>query len=236
MALLKNYATRMTDSGSNLSKAAQARNSALGKIGSQLNDLYAKATDINSVLNRTSGSSTTSSGRSGASKATSARSYSGGGGGGYDYPVEVSDPYGDAMNDLNNANARMLSLLKQNYDNAVNNINAQYDYSQQTQENDSAKALREAYVNYMMSNRNIGNDMNRAGVNGGVAESTRAKMYNNYGNNRNAIRTNLQDKLAQINLARNSALAEAEANYNNALVDQTMNMFNKQMALRNQYM
>ncbi len=211
------------------------KTSMLGGIGSAANDALKKSLDAFNGINTGSYSG---GGLGSSSSSASKKSYSGGssGGGSYDYPVEVSDPYGDAMNDLNNANARMLSLLKQNYDNAVNNINAQYDYTQQTQENDSAKALREAYVNYMMSNRNIGNDMNRAGVNGGVAESTRAKMYNNYGNNRNAIRTNLQDQLAQINLARNSALAEAEANYNNALVDQTMNMFNKQMALRNQYM
>lgn len=226
MALVSNKYTKMTDTGTGSKSAQDAASKMNAYILERRNYLDSLRNNAPKASNK----------KASAPKATSTRSYSGGGGGGYDYPTEVSDPYGDAMNDLNNANARMLSLLKQNYDNAVNNINAQYDYSQQTQENDSAKALREAYVNYMMSNRNIGNDMNRAGVNGGVAESTRAKMYNNYGNNRNAIRTNLQDKLAQINLARNSALAEAEANYNNALVDQTMNMFNKQMALRNQYM
>lgn len=214
--------------------ASAKKSSILSGIGSAANDALKKSLEAFNGIN--SGSNSGGGSGSGSSSA-SQRSYSGGGGGGgYEAMANFSDPYGDALNDLNATNAQMLALMRQNYDNAVGSINAQYDYTQQTQEKDSAKALREAYVNYMMSNRNIGNDMNRAGVNGGVAESTRAKMYNNYGNNRNAIRTNLQDKLAEINLARNSALAQAQADYNNAMINQALTFYNQKNALRNQYM
>ncbi len=149
-----------------------------------------------------------------------------------DYGGPDLSAYNDALADLDASNAKVLALLKKNYDNSVNSINGKYDLTQKTQEADSANALREAYVNYMMNRRNIDGDLNRSGMNGGVAESTRAKMYNNYGNNRNALRTVLQNRLAEINLGRNEALNTLENEYNNAVAKQTMDSFNRRAALR----
>ena len=163
---------------------------------------------------------------------------SGSGGGGY-YEAPSYDPSG-AINDQYNellaqskaANQRILDALKANFENSTKNINANYDLQQKTSEQDSADALRQAYINYMMSRRNIDGDLARAGYTGGLAESNKARMYNNYGTNRNAIRTLLAQNLEKINTARNAELNDIQSEYNTALANQYQKYYDREMAIR----
>lgn len=170
--------------------------------------------------------------------ASAGRSGSGSGGGGY-YEAPSYDPSG-AINDQYNellaqskaANQRILDALKANFENSTKNINANYDLQQKTSEQDSADALRQAYINYMMSRRNIDGDLARAGYTGGLAESNKARMYNNYGTNRNAIRTLLAQNLEKINTARNAELNDIQSEYNTALANQYQKYYDREMAIR----
>ncbi len=167
------------------------------------------------------------------------RSGSGSGGGGGYYEAPSYDPSG-AINDQYNellaqsraANQRILDALKANFENSTKNINANYDLQQKTSEQDSADALRQAYINYMMSRRNIDGDLARAGYTGGLAESNKARMYNNYGTNRNAIRTLLAQNLEKINTARNAELNDIQSEYNTALANQYQKYYDREMAIR----
>ena len=66
--------------------------------------------------------------------------------------------------------------------------------------------MRQAYINNMLSRRDLQQAMVAQGFNGGATETTRANMENNYGNARNSIDT-----------TRNKNLAELAAQYSNNL-------------------
>lgn len=114
-----------------------------------------------------------------------------------------------------NPNANALSLLAQNYNNSVKTVNDRYALQEQQMRADAEKELREAYINYMMSKKNIDNDMARLGYTGGVTESNRARMYNNYGTIRNDINRRLEDKLNPLLVNKNAELLSLLNNYNN---------------------
>lgn len=150
----------------------------------------------------------------------------------YDASAAINDQYNELLAQSRAANQRVLDALKANFDNSTKNINANYDLQQKTSEQDSADALRQAYINYMMSRRNINNDLARAGYTGGLAESNKARMFNNYGTNRNAIRTLLAQNLEKINTARNAELNDVQSQYDTALANQWQKYYDREMAIR----
>ena len=160
---------------------------------------------------------------------------SGGGGGSTPYvdPNQaVKDRYNQLLKNLSADNNQILKTLKKNYNNSQNVINANYDLTQGNAEQDSANALREAYINYMMNKRNAQDTMARQGMTGGLTESNMARMYNNYGTNRNNIQTTLANNLAKINAERNSNLAELLNQYNTARSNQMSNYYDKKTAIQ----
>ena len=114
-----------------------------------------------------------------------------------------------------NPNANALSLLAQNYNNSVKAVNDRYALQEQQMRADAEKELREAYINYMMSRKNADNDMARLGYTGGLTESNRARMYNNYGTIRNDINRRLEDQLNPLRVNKNAELLSLLNNYNN---------------------
>lgn len=150
----------------------------------------------------------------------------------YDPSGAINEQYNQLLAQSQAANQRILDALKANFDNSTQNVNANYDLQQKTSEQDSADALRQAYINYMMSRRNIDGDLARAGYTGGLAESNKARMYNNYGTNRNAIRTLLAQNLEKINTARNAELNDLQSQYNTALANQYQKYYDREMAIR----
>ena len=170
---------------------------------------------------------TRSSGGKGSSKSDLKIS---GGGGGFD----ISGLEGAAQA----AYDRSMALVMDNYNEALNNLNANYAASRKQMNNnykrsnkninaDAENAMRQAYVNNMLSRRDLQQAMSAQGLNGGATETTRASMENNYGNARNGI-----DK------TRNNNLAEIENTYQNnllALEQQMNNAKNELSAQKMQY-
>lgn len=146
-----------------------------------------------------------------------------GGGGGYDIAAALAAQrqaaLDKAISTVENAYKRKTELLGKNYNSSVNNLRNQYDFSSNNLQKDAARSLKDAYVNRMLSQKSIGQQLSALGIGGGAAESTIAGINNNYGNSRNDINTTLNDNLASLNNVLQSNLAAIEQSYNTALAD-----------------
>lgn len=171
-----------------------------------------------------------------------AESYAiGGGGGGYDYAAMIAEmlaaqraaaeqAYNRSMANLNKAWDDTTAALKNNLNSSLKTMEDNYKYGQGVQNEDAAKSLREAYVNYMMNKRNLNQNLSAAGVSGGATESSMANMFNNYGTSRNNINTTLAKNLAQLLNTYNNNVAAANQLYNSQYADAA----NNRMAQYNQ--
>lgn len=59
-------------------------------------------------------------------------------------------------------------------------------------------ALREAYINRMLSQRNLQQQLSAQGISGGASETTQASMLNNYQDSRNDLEKERQQQLANL--------------------------------------
>ena len=177
-----------------------------------------------------SSSSSSSSGSSGSSSSSSSSASYDSGSSGYDYASMISDMLAQqraaAQEAYNNSRARLeeawgntQSSLKSNLDSTLSQLKNQYDYSSGVANDDAAKSLREAYVNYMLNKRNLNQNLSAAGLSGGASESTQANMYNNYGNSRNDINTTLAENIASLLNAYQNNVASANQTYNSQYAD-----------------
>lgn len=162
-------------------------------------------------------------------------SYSeGGGGGGYDYASMIAQmlaeqraaaqaAYDASRGRLDKAYDDTYAALKNNLNSAMDTMRKNYEYGQSVQNEDAAKSLREAYINYMMNRRNLNQNLSAAGISGGATESSLANMYNNYGNSRNDINTTLARNLAQLLNTYENNVASANQAYNSQWADARQN-------------
>ena len=129
----------------------------------------------------------------------------------------VEQTYQNNLNNLRNAYDTRLSSLASNLDNALNSLQSDYDTSQDSINKNAEKALQEAYIQNMLSQKNLRQNLSALGYSGGLAESTLAGLANNYGNSRNSINTQLDADLASLRNAYDRNVANARTSYNDAL-------------------
>lgn len=134
-------------------------------------------------------------GSGGSSNASSAPSYSG-------------PSYGDMLAQIQ---AQQQAARDQAYRVAAEQQRKNLDYSTGQVNNAADKALQEAYINKMMTLKNLPQTLSAQGLTGGVAESTTAGLYNNYGNSRNEIETERLDQIGALQQAYNNNMAQLEA-------------------------
>lgn len=85
------------------------------------------------------------------------------------------------------------------------------------------KALQEAYINRMLQQRNLQQQLSAQGISGGASETTQASMLNNYQNSRNDLETEHTRQLSDLmqtyqnNMA---ALEQQKASGENASLSQ----------------
>ena len=164
---------------------------------------------------------------------------SGGSGGDYGYggyDSSVMDAYLDSMNQLqeqqrqaadatynsnvaamNNAYEQRSGLLKNNLDSTLKNLQTDYDASKASINNDAEKSSREAYINSMLSKKNLAQNMAAQGLSGGASETTMAGLENNYGNARNEIATTANENLGSLLDLYNKNRNSAQQAYNDQL-------------------
>ena len=95
------------------------------------------------------------------------------------------------------------------YDAAVSAQRAEYNANVAKVNSAADKALREAYINKMQSQRIMGQQMAAQGLNGGYSETTAAGLQNNYGNARNELETERGSQLNDLNITLQNNLAAA---------------------------
>ena len=131
----------------------------------------------------------------------------------------ISDAYGEASNSLLN-----------NYNTTVDRLNAAKDKSMGEVNTDAEKSLRQAYINNMMTRKNLNQRLSAMGYNGGATESTMSSLENNYGKSRSGINETLNTNIANLDSTYGDNLANANESYNSALAN--LNLQKAQMEMQ----
>ena len=137
------------------------------------------------------------------------------------------------MSALNDAYGAQMNSLNSNLESARNQLLKNYNYSRSNIANDAADSLRQAYINRMNSQRNLGQQMSAQGLSGGATETTLAGMLNNYGNARNNINTTANRSYADLENNYNNNLASAQQAYNSAVANANLQKAQQAIALEN---
>ena len=98
--------------------------------------------------------------------------------------------YDRGMSALGTAYGAQKDALQRNYDSSVGTMTESYQNGVNSTNQQADKTMNEAYINYMLSRRNLPQMLSAQGINGGAAESTMAGLANNYGNSRYEIDVN----------------------------------------------
>ena len=128
----------------------------------------------------------------------------------------AQNAYNNNMAALNNAYNQKIAPLDKNLNNMKTQLASQYDYSKGNINTDADRSLKEAYVNRMLSQKNLQQQLSAQGLSGGASESAMAGLINNYGNARNEIETTRGENLAGLEQTYNSNLADMMSNYESA--------------------
>ncbi len=129
----------------------------------------------------------------------------------------AQNAYNSNMSALQQAYARKQAGLDSNLASTKDLLASSYGSSRDTLNANAEKALQEAYINRMMNEKSLRQQLNAQGLNGGASESAIASMLNNYGNSRNNINTATIDSLRSLEEAYNTNLANAQQKYNDAV-------------------
>ena len=132
---------------------------------------------------------------------------------------QLEEAYNRSRDNINNAFNESRGLLEQNYNASRDAMNSSYTNSLGKLQDDAAQSLKEAYINRMLSSKNLNQQMSAAGLSGGASESTMASMLNNYGNARNNINTTLNSNIKDLNATRDSNMANILQSYNSNLAN-----------------
>lgn len=155
----------------------------------------------------------------------------------------ANEAYNRNVAAMNNAFSERGKLMENNLNTTLQNLQTDYDASKANVNKDAQNSLQQAYINNMMSRKNLNQNMAAQGLSGGASETTMAGMYNNYGNARNNIQTVANDNLGELENLYNKNKNSAYQAYNDQLAQdaitkaQYMAQFesDRQNALANAY-
>lgn len=139
--------------------------------------------------------------------------------------------YDRSMAALGNAYSSTQGTLKENYETGLGTLQDSYDTGVTGVNKQADKAQNQAYINYMLTKRDMPQLLAAQGVNGGAAESTLASVANNYGSSRNNIDTGRNDSLSELLNQLNANKASALQSYNSSLSDLEQRKMAYQMQL-----
>lgn len=144
--------------------------------------------------------------------------------------------YKQNMNAINETYTGAGNTLKTNYDSTTGQLKDQFDYQNKSVNTDAENSMRQAYINSMLQQKDLGQKMSAQGLNGGMSETTMASLNNNYSNARNNIDTTRQKSLSDLNQTYTGNLAEAQRQYNTAVQQLAMQRAEAEQAARNAYL
>lgn len=141
--------------------------------------------------------------------------------------------YDKGMGMLNDAYGAYMAALAENLDSTKGQLLDAYNRSKKSIQDDAAASLKQAYINKMLSAKNIDQQMSAQGLSGGATETTRASMANNYGNARNEINTTQNRNLSELEGNYNDNLAQALQAYNQAVASAQLQKAQQAIELEN---
>lgn len=147
--------------------------------------------------------------------------------------LAVRQAYDNNLSALEDAYKKQISGLGSTYEATKGQLADDFNLSSSAIERQAEDALREAYINNMLSKKNLHQNLTAQGMSGGAAESTIANLMNNYGNSRNAIEVQRNADLASLRNNYNRTLASALESYNNALANADSTRANARLQLEN---
>jgi len=145
----------------------------------------------------------------------------------------AQNAYDRGMNALNSAYDTQMSSLGGNLNETRNQLANQYNRSRQNILDDAANSLKQAYINRMLSEKNLGQQMSAMGLTGGATETSLAGLLNNYGNARNNIYTTQNKNLSNLEGNYAANLSQAMQAYNSAVADANLQRAQQAMNLEN---
>jgi len=168
--------------------------------------------------------------------------YSDGGssGGGFDWNAyfaelaaerqrRADEAYERNMQRIASAYNSAASNLKSNYDSTADRLGVYRDESMADVNKDAEASLRQAYINNMLTKKNLNQRLSAMGYNGGSAESTMAKLENNYGNSRTDINETLNNNISKLDQSYGDNLANALQSYNSSMSNLDMQRMQLEM-------
>ena len=122
----------------------------------------------------------------------------------------VSNPYADYMAMLERQRAEEQALRDRAAEAAKANQQQIYNTNVDKLNRASDEANQQAYINYMMSKRDLPQQLSAVGLSGGAAESSYAGLYNSYGNSRAQTEKSRLEGMADLQQTLQNNLAAIE--------------------------
>lgn len=145
--------------------------------------------------------------------------------------ASAQNAYNNSMNALNNAHEQQRNSLESSFNTGRGVLDNSYNNSLGKIDNDARKTLQESYVNRMLTQKNLGQQLAAQGISGGASESAMAGIANNYGNSRNSINETWNNNKADLSNTYQNSLAQLVQSYNSDLASLESNYANQQSAL-----
>ena len=123
--------------------------------------------------------------------------------------------------------------LRSNYDSTVGRLNAARDKSMGDVRSDAEDSLRQAYINNMMTRKNLNQRLSAMGMNGGATETTMSSLENQYGKSRSGINETLNKNISDLDMKYGDNLASALQSYNSAKANLDLQRMQLEMQAEN---
>ena len=145
----------------------------------------------------------------------------------------AQEAYNRNMSRIASAYDSARGSIRGNYDSTVGRLNAARDKSMGEVNSDAEKSLREAYINNMLSKKNLDQRLAAMGYNGGATETSMAQLANNYGSSRTDINEVLNRNIANLEQTYGDNLTSALQSYNSAMSNLDMQKMQLEMQAEN---
>ena len=129
----------------------------------------------------------------------------------------AQNAYDSAMSRLNDAYNNAAANYRNIYNSGVDTLRGSYNNSQNRINDDAKNSLQEAYINKMLSQKNLAQQLAAQGISGGASESAVAGLINNYGNSRNGITRDWNNNLTDLEQTFNTNMNDLYSAYQNQM-------------------
>ena len=147
--------------------------------------------------------------------------------------AKANAAYQRNMDRIASAYGSAAGSLRDNYDSTVGRLNAARDKSMGDVRSDAEDSLRQAYINNMMTRKNLNQRLSAMGMNGGATETTMSSLENQYGKSRSGINETLNKNISNLDMTYGDNLASALQSYNSAKANLDLQRMQLEMQAEN---